>query len=265
MGRKKSACRIKENVREDVVARTIAFIKPFLKDLAKWIDAAIDANEDSIRLYLSAMVNVCLGPAEELTKYEWVPGESFQWDQSGELESDGCIDLSEPLEDFLEEYSGDWSPTFESGHGRNWNTILEDCDTLCIGEYFLKLAIWSVLDKNAYTDSEQWDIREEIHDTLYDNSKAYGFFCEDEIITEYYGERTPARVLFETGAKYADRLEEEYAKHCKNDFFLWDAWACLAPEYPEIQLTIPELPEHIKEAKLAFQKGMDATNVQAEE
>ena len=265
MGRKKKNKKIVMlDIRDDVVEQAVAFVTPFVGDLAEWITDAIIANDDSIRLFFSAMANICVGRTDTIRKFEWVPGECFPWDQSGELESAGHVDINEPLEDFLEEYSGGWEATYTSGHGKNWKNILDDCDTLCVGEYFLKLAILRVLDEHAYTDDEKWAIRDTLHDTLYRDSWASDFIFPEVIIPQYFDEDAPAKELFDAGAKYTDKLESEYRAHFGSNFSLWDAWLLIAPEFPEIQLTIPELPEHIKEAKLAFQKKLAASDTKAE-
>ena len=240
--------------KKDKIERAVEFITPFIDDMEEWINRAIAANSESIRLFLSAMVNVCLGSGEEITKYELVYG-NCRWDQSGELKSIGNVDITEPLNFFFKEYSGRWEPTYVPGCGKNWKSILDECETYQISEYFIQLAIWSILNKNDYNVQEQREIEESVHDTLYDDSEAEEFFLAEGAIAKYYDENGPAKQLFDAGAMYADRLSKEYEKHHEFGFSLWDAWVLVSPKYPEIALTAPELPQHIEHAKRAFQEG----------
>lgn len=61
-------------------------------------------------------------------KFEWKENQLEYWDNSGEIFSVGenQIEDFDTVQDFLDMYTGSWSPTFESGRGKSWGTFNDE-------------------------------------------------------------------------------------------------------------------------------------------
>ena len=151
-----------------------------LNEISSEIDREFEKRTESIVQYVSVYMCRNFGSrAEEISKFEWERG-WCPYDHSGELRRVGRLPNDITLEEVFEEYTGRWEPTFESGRGKNWKTILDDLhyETLDVGEKIM----WSVLNPKiaAIDDSldsdESWELNDIIHDEFYDNTKTGNYF-----------------------------------------------------------------------------------------
>lgn len=151
-----------------------------LDSISSEIDEEFEKREDSIIQYISFyMCNRYGSKAEDINEYEWYY-DDCPYDHSGELKKVGFIHSDITVEDFFDHYTGYWTPTFESGRGKHWETFLDNLsyETLDVGESIM----WHVLNKkieavtDELNDDEFWMLRDEIHDEFYDNTKTYLYF-----------------------------------------------------------------------------------------
>jgi len=128
-----------------------------------------------IKLLPESLENIELG---ELT-YPWYE------DKSGKVEFKNQKKIEEiTWEEYLESYTGNWLPTFESGYGRMWETIFE---------------------------SIQWEINEKAY-SLYTEylSKEIQFLNNEDVIRDYMD-------TYDECFEYTLKLEYEIEKLIKED------------------------------------------------
>lgn len=154
--------------------KCLNFFNENLKEVCEAIDDKILEESDNLTRFLSFVTNLSVN--KETPHYEWY-NDSNPYDHSGELKKDGFIDLTQPLEDFLKEYTGSWEPTYESYHGKHWQNYDDTLsyDSLDIAGYIIKLVIDEYCKKlNCENLSDE--IIDDMFDDFYSNSLTYDFF-----------------------------------------------------------------------------------------
>jgi len=101
--------------------------KEMIEKLKKEMIKRLKNNYDNLKeLIAKEFFEICTD--SEVKKYEITFDYDPPYDHSGELKEIGkfSIDDYDVLSDFLEEYTGNWTASFQSGCGKHWNTYEDD-------------------------------------------------------------------------------------------------------------------------------------------
>lgn len=96
------------------------YIENNCESIAKEVDREFENQKGKIRKEIVNEIARYLDPVPP--HYEWYD-DGIPWDHSGDLRKEGTVSLDQSVEDFLEhEYTGNWTPTFESHYGKMYDT-----------------------------------------------------------------------------------------------------------------------------------------------
>lgn len=130
-------------------------------DLRAEVTALLSAEWPDIAAYCSWLIlRDCTEDGKMPAHYEWECGPEY-WDSSGELREDGVADEQQSVWNFLEnEYTGAWTPTFVSGHGKSWTTYgdLFDTDVSELWDYVVGTAGYKLYSHDGLTSDEEMEI-----------------------------------------------------------------------------------------------------------
>ena len=163
-----------------------------LDDFIEAVNDTFSAAKEKLKPWLIKLI-ADEASDKDLKHYEWDPeSEDGAWfDHSGHLKKIGDIDLNESILSFLEEYTGEWYPTYESGRGKEWQTVEDSIsqDTIEKAEIIMTGAVKNLLKERFPGEDiteEGLHYCDEWHDRVYDDCPAYDFFCVQGAL-EYVG------------------------------------------------------------------------------
>ena len=156
--------------------------------LCERIDKRLNNEYELTTIYLSFLMNYWYG--DEKRPHYTIDYRNCVWDYSGELKENGKIDFEESLEDFFEEHTGRKTPTFASHYGWNYTTIDDD-----LGDYTRQIAsdaidsiimefLNNILGEDDAEKYYYYDIRDDVWDDFYDNTRASDYFTAVGILRE---------------------------------------------------------------------------------
>lgn len=150
-----------------------------LDEISEEINEEFEKRQKSINHYLSVIVALCFGTnITDIQKYDILYG-TCPYDFSGELRANGYLTKDTTIEEFLENYTGNWMPTFESHYGKNWRTYNDELaeEGFALAEYIMK----TVLQKKiSEIDDLNEDELDELMDLIYDN------FFDNSVVSDYF-------------------------------------------------------------------------------
>lgn len=169
-----------------------SFVKDNCEIIGEKVNMVFGEKKEEIRDKFIEMLSQVL-TEKDIVHYNWSPESEYgeYWDHSGSLQEDGEIDLTQTVEDFLnDEYTGNWYPTYESGRGKMYLTYNDyfSHETLDIGAKIMTDVVTEELQNKfpELTLEKCEDIIFETHDYVYDNCLAHDFF--DAVVAfEYAG------------------------------------------------------------------------------
>lgn len=150
------------------------------------VNAEIAEMKDDVRTYLSLLVGNACDWGNDTPHFKW-KSDGCPYDHSGVVEQQGNIDQNITIGAFFDEYTGERRATFESGHGWNYISYSEALteDIPSIEFYIMKKAIKKKVDSEKLSQDDWFDLMDEIHDPLYDNTDAGLFFFPEALFDGY--------------------------------------------------------------------------------
>lgn len=168
-------------------------ITEYIEQHADVIGAIVDERFEETKPFVSTklrkIIRSYLTPIP--MHYEWVP-DDCPYDRSGSLVAKGYIDINQTVASFLEnEYTGSWTPTYESGCGKNYDTYGDDLSYEIISiagtimNDTIKKCIRETFALYVLSEDEIDDILDVARDSVYYECIASELFWCSEAI-EYY-------------------------------------------------------------------------------
>ena len=183
MSRKKKqqakACKLNEYA----AGKVTELLGECFEKICKEIDDEFYTREEELCTFFSVIIGTTFfGDDEPLPHYRW-SYDGCSYDYSGELIRDGDINIDITLGEFLDEYTGSKWATFESGRGWSYTRYEKEVshDLLEIGEMIMRSVIERYVDTERLTGDSELLFWDEIHDSFYDNTLTYSFFCTELI------------------------------------------------------------------------------------
>jgi len=196
---------------KDTNRKYCLFVEDNCQEIAEKVNRTFEERKEELYKELIKILQDTLEDGN-LVHYEWSPySENGEyWDHSGSLQESGKIDLTQTVEDFLEyEYTGNWSPSYESGRGKNYDCYGNSLsyDTNEIGGDVMREVITDVLVKEfpELSRDDCDDIIFDTFDSIYDNCYARDFFFAEGAY-EYVG--LSKKSLQEIMEENADETED---------------------------------------------------------
>lgn len=160
----------------------LKYIDSHVEEISSQVNTAFLQKKEKIREDIISLIVSVFGDDKSVPHYEWQRGD-VPWDYSGELYKAGKINLNQTIAEFLDdEYTGNWIPTFQSGHGMRFATYEDSLseETLNIGCSIMLDVIQHCVENEfhiTFTPDEFEDFRiEGDFDSVYDNCLANEFF-----------------------------------------------------------------------------------------
>ena len=170
-------CDIDDEKIEDVKEKLLKNLDKICEE----INEEFEKRQESINHYLSVIVAWCFGmDITDIQKYEMLYG-TCPYDFSGELRLDGYFTEDTTVEDFLENYTGNWVPTFESHYGKNWRKYNDELaeEGFELAEYIMHNVLQKKISEIAdLNEDELEELMDLIHDDFFDNSVVSDYFLD---------------------------------------------------------------------------------------
>lgn len=161
------------------------FIKENTMKIAEIADQIFEQSMDEAKEIIFDFVRDVM--EKEPIHYTWQP-DGCPWDSSGEVKEDGYIPFDITIQELLEEYNGQKSPSFTSGMGWLWNRLSDDLDEY-VRDYSWQImyeCIENYVNENAHieglTDQEMNEAILDSYDDIYDNCYALDLSCAEGMI-----------------------------------------------------------------------------------
>lgn len=154
--------------------KCLSFFDENLERICKVIDDKILEESDNLTKFLSFVTNLIVD--KETPHYEWY-NDNDPYDYSGDLKKNGFINLRQSLEDFLNEYTGNWEATYISYHWKHWKNYDDELSNYSfeITSYIIEMVVKEYCIK-LNCEKLASEIAEDMFDDFYSNSLAYDFF-----------------------------------------------------------------------------------------
>lgn len=201
----------KKKVPEQILAYA-KYVDAHSEEIAKLINVEFEKEKENIQEKIFDWIEGCFESDGTCQHYEWYD-DHCPWDNSGDLKKCGNVDLEQTIEMFLDyEYTGDWTPTFESHNGKSYVTYGEllAYETVEIGGEIMLKGIKEAIEKEfsvKLSDEELYDVRdfsEDDFDEILCSCLAYDFgCCEGAIVFTGIGDIVLGDLLESRGIKCA--------------------------------------------------------------
>ena len=165
------------------------YIEQHVDIISAMVNERFEETKPFVRAKLRKIIRSYLNPLP--MHYEWVL-DDCPYDHSGSLVVKGYIDINQTVASFLEnEYTGSWTPTYESGCGKTYDTFGDNLfyEIISIAGTIMNDTIKKFIRESfslyALADDEMDDILDMVGDCVYDECIASDLFWYCEAI-EYY-------------------------------------------------------------------------------